>query len=126
MQLKPSVWPKNRRSRSGACRSSHRPPAGGRTTMSAVSTEHEPVGVKAFDGSPGTLPEESWAGDPTFWDGRVHSYRPAHDWLTRVAPKLQLHTEATEALDPVTFEVIRNRLWTINLAHGETLTRISG
>jgi N-methylhydantoinase B len=29
-------------------------------------------------------------------------------------------------LDPVTFEVLRNRLWTINVAHGETLIRISG
>ncbi len=30
------------------------------------------------------------------------------------------------SLDTVTFEVIRNRLWTINIAHGEALTRISG
>jgi N-methylhydantoinase B len=94
--------------------------------MSAVSTEHETVGVKAFDVSPEPVPDDNWAGDPKFWDGRVHSYRPAHDWMARVAPKLQLHTEVADELDPVTFEVIRNRLWTINLAHGETLTRISG
>lgn len=64
--------------------------------------------------------------DPGFWDGRIHSYRPAHDWVERVAPQLELHSQVAEELDPVTFEVIRNRLWTINLAHGETLTRISG
>lgn len=65
-------------------------------------------------------------GDATFWDGRLHSYRPAHDWISRVSPDLELYTEMENDLDPVTFEVIRNRLWTINLAHGETLTRISG
>ncbi len=60
------------------------------------------------------------------WDGTVHSYRPAADWRRRVSASLQLHEEVAEDLDPVTFEVLRNRLWTINLAHGETLTRISG
>jgi N-methylhydantoinase B len=60
------------------------------------------------------------------WDGRVHSYRPRPDWKDRVSSKVIFHTEATPDLDPVTFEVIRNRLWSTNLAHGETLTRISG
>jgi N-methylhydantoinase B len=60
------------------------------------------------------------------WDGKVHSYRPGADWLDRVSPKVQLHRDAAEDIDPVTFEVIRNRLWSSNLAHGETLTRISG
>lgn len=64
--------------------------------------------------------------DPGFWDGRTHSYRPAHDWLSRVDNRVELHGDAVAELDPITFEVIRNRLWTINLAHGETLTRISG
>ncbi len=60
------------------------------------------------------------------WDGKVHSYRPAADWSDRVAAPLDLHTEVDEDLDPVTYEVIRNRLWSSNVAHGETLTRISG
>jgi N-methylhydantoinase B len=64
--------------------------------------------------------------DPAFWNGSAHSYRPAENWMTRVSPKLALHNAVEEELDPVTFEVIRNRLWTINIAHGETLTRISG
>jgi len=46
--------------------------------------------------------------------------------MTRVSPHLELFDEIDEELDPVTFEVIRNRLWTINIAHGEALTRISG
>ncbi len=60
------------------------------------------------------------------WDGRVHSYRPAVDWRDRIWPGLKLHSQRTADLDAVTFEVLRNRLWTINVAHGETLTRISG
>ena len=60
------------------------------------------------------------------WDGLVHSYRPKDDWQTRVSPKLQLNTEAVDEIDPVTFEVLRNRLWTINIAHGDTLMRMSG
>lgn len=60
------------------------------------------------------------------WDGRVHSYRPLPDWRDRVSPKLQFHEEADEDIDPVTYEVIRHRLWMINMAHGETITRVSG
>jgi len=60
------------------------------------------------------------------WDGKVHSYRSAADWEQRLDPELTLHTELDEDLDPITFEVIRHRLWTINLAHGETVTRVSG
>lgn len=60
------------------------------------------------------------------WDGTLHSYRSSPDWMTRVAPRLELFDEVDDELDPVTFEVIRNRLWTINIAHGEALTRISG
>jgi N-methylhydantoinase B len=67
------------------------------------------------------------AGAPTAgWDGRLHSYRAQPGWEERISPMLRLYTEIDEDLDPVTFEVIRNRLWTINIAHGEALTRISG
>src|SRR5699024_7109097 len=60
------------------------------------------------------------------WDGKVQSYRPASDWREHVSPAVRFHDEAAEDLDPVTYEVIRHRLWTINMAHGETITRISG
>ena len=60
------------------------------------------------------------------WNGRTHSYRPKTDWRDRIDKGLRLHTIAAENLDPVTFEVLRQKLWTINLAHGDTITRISG
>lgn len=60
------------------------------------------------------------------WNGKIHSYRPRADWMDNVSPDLHLHAECEDALDPVTFEVLRQKLWTINLAHGDTITRISG
>jgi N-methylhydantoinase B len=60
------------------------------------------------------------------WDARLHSYRPAPDWKSRVSDRLSFFSERREDLDPETFEVLRNRLWTVNLAHAETITRISG
>lgn len=66
------------------------------------------------------------AADAIVWDGSLHSYRPEEGWEQKISPTVTLHEEAAADLDPVTFEVIRNRLWTINIAHGEMLTRISG
>ncbi len=40
--------------------------------------------------------------------------------------ELELHTETAETIDPVTFEVIKNNLWNINIEHGTTLIRTSG
>jgi N-methylhydantoinase B len=60
------------------------------------------------------------------WDGRTHSYRPGPDWRDGVSPDLEFHVDADEDLDPITYAVIRNRMWSSNMAHGETLTRISG
>lgn len=72
-----------------------------------------------------TKQQQDAAAEPV-WDGLVHSYRPAADWPERLAPELDLHGDVDEELDPITFEVIRHRLWTINLAHGDTVTRVSG
>ena len=60
------------------------------------------------------------------WDGITNSYRPPEDWRADVDPELRFHTETDKDLDPITFEVIRNRLWSINIAHGEQVTRVSG
>jgi N-methylhydantoinase B len=60
------------------------------------------------------------------WNGREHSYRPKPDWRDQISPDLKFHYDYDDALDPVTFEVLRQKLWTVNLAHGETITRISG
>ena len=62
----------------------------------------------------------------TEWNGRTHSYRPAADWRDRISPTVRLHSDTDAELDPVTFEVLRQKLWTVNLAHGETIVRISG
>lgn len=75
-------------------------------------------------------PDDAGAAESTAanvsWDGRVQSYRPSRDWRSRVSAKLEFHEDVADDLDPVTYEVIRHRLWTINMAHGETITRISG
>ncbi len=60
------------------------------------------------------------------WNGLKQSYRPRPDWRDRVSPRVRFHTQQAEAIDPVTFEVIRQKLWTINIAHGDTITRVSG
>ena len=60
------------------------------------------------------------------WTGRTQSYRPQEGWKDHIAPTLALHEEALDEIDPVDFEVIRQKLWTINIAHGDTITRISG
>ena len=66
---------------------------------------------------------ETGAGD---WNGLRHSYRPRPGWKDRVSARVCFHTQRDEAIDPITFEVIRQKLWTINIAHGETITRVSG
>lgn len=44
----------------------------------------------------------------------------------RVPPSLELHTEADDDLDVVTYEVLRARLWSINWDHQEIIRRMSG
>ena len=85
-----------------------------------ASTEHAPVA----DAAPGLPRPDGY--DQVRWDGREHAYRPAADWRQRISPSLSLHTALDPSLDPVTYEVIRNRLWTINIGSGDTLTTISG
>lgn len=60
------------------------------------------------------------------WTGRTQSYRPRGDWKSRISPSVHFHPDVAEDIDPITFEVIRQKLWTINIAHGDTITRISG
>src|ERR1700761_4773091 len=60
------------------------------------------------------------------WDGTEVSYRPGAQWRSHVSDRLRFHEEADTEVDPVTFEVVRNRLWSSNIAHGEQVTRVSG
>jgi N-methylhydantoinase B len=39
---------------------------------------------------------------------------------------LDLHSETAEHIDPITYEVIRHRLWNLNREQATTLTRLSG
>jgi N-methylhydantoinase B len=65
-------------------------------------------------------------GTESAWDGTVQSYRPSPDWRDRIASSVVLSSQSNDDIDPITFEVIRHRLWTINIAHGEMVVRISG
>ena len=43
-----------------------------------------------------------------------------------IHPSVSLHNEATNDIDPVTHEVLRHRLYSINEEHGQTLENVSG
>src|SRR6266851_1968673 len=58
------------------------------------------------------------------FDGVNNPYVPPKQ--LKISPKLKLHRDAAEDIDPVTFEVIRHNLWNINEEHGATIQRISG
>lgn len=58
------------------------------------------------------------------WDGRTYPYIPPKK--LNVHSSVQLHTEAAEKLDPVTYEVVRHAMWNINVEHGNTIMKISG
>ncbi len=69
---------------------------------------------------------DQFSAEASGWNGRQQSYRPRSDWKTRVSPNVRFHGEQADDIDPITYEVIRQKLWTINIAHGDTITRISG
>ena len=58
------------------------------------------------------------------WDGRTYPYIPGKE--LKVHPSLKRHTRAAEAVDPVTYEVVRHAMWNINVEHGNTIMKISG
>jgi N-methylhydantoinase A len=69
--------------------------------------------------------EDGAAADSAIsWDGYEYSYVPPAE-LT-IHPSLQLHEEADETIDPVTYEVLRHALWNINEEHGQSIIRTSG
>jgi N-methylhydantoinase B len=54
---------------------------------------------------------------------------PREELRSRISPELELHTIADDqiaAIDPLTYEVVRHRLWAITQEMGETLKRMSG
>lgn len=56
------------------------------------------------------------------WDGVARGYIPQEP-LT-ISPDLPLHTTALQQVDPVTYEVVRYSLASINAEHGQTLQRL--
>ena len=44
----------------------------------------------------------------------------------RVSPKLKLHEDVAADLDPITYEVLRHRIWQINDEQFVTISRVSG
>ncbi|MDO8210101.1 hydantoinase B/oxoprolinase family protein [Conexibacter sp. CPCC 206217] len=62
--------------------------------------------------------------DAPDWNGKDLPYRPpAEPWT---APRLQLHRESASDIDPIDFEVLSNRFWSINEEHADTIQRVSG
>lgn len=58
------------------------------------------------------------------FDGRNYPYIPGR--TVPIDPKLKLHTDYDEDVDPITYEVVRHNLWNINEEHGATIQRLSG
>ncbi len=57
------------------------------------------------------------------WDGRYHAYIPPEE--LKINPNLKLHKHVSAKVDPITFEVIRHKLWSINSEHGNTLAKLA-
>ena len=59
------------------------------------------------------------------FDGVQDAYVPPKE--LSIHPSLRLSTEsADEGLDPITYEVLRHNLWSINEEHGITMLQVSG
>jgi N-methylhydantoinase B len=62
------------------------------------------------------------AGGP--WDGRKYSYIPSAE--LGIPASVPLHNVYDTELDPVTYQVIRWKLWSMNLEHSDTIRKVSG
>jgi N-methylhydantoinase B len=58
------------------------------------------------------------------YDGVTFPYIPKA--TLAIDPRLTLHTDWTDKIDPITYEVVRHNLWTVNEELGMTIQRISG
>lgn len=54
----------------------------------------------------------------------VNGYLPPAELV--IDPSLELHTEHDTSIDPVSYEVLRSKLWNVNWDHQETIRRVSG
>ena len=60
----------------------------------------------------------------TQFDGVRDAYVPPKE--LRIDPSLRLSAEAVEEIDPITYEVLRHNLWSVNEEHGIAMLRVSG
>jgi N-methylhydantoinase B len=84
----------------------------------AVSGTSSPDGVirnRQFDFS---------ALQPGAWDGRDLPYLPREP--LNIDPALVMNTEFDLQVDPITYQVLRSRMWNMNLDHSDTIRRVSG
>ncbi|HEX3736548.1 MAG TPA: hydantoinase B/oxoprolinase family protein [Solirubrobacterales bacterium] len=58
------------------------------------------------------------------WDGRFLSYRPEEPFA--IPDAIPLHTDREAEIDPITYEVVRHALWSVNEEHGRTIELVSG
>lgn len=58
------------------------------------------------------------------WEDFQYGYVPRDE--LDIHPDVTLHEEADDEVDPVTYNVLRHRLYTVNEEHGHTLENVSG
>ena len=54
----------------------------------------------------------------------IEGYLPPDELV--IDPSLQLHTEYDTDIDPISYEVLRSKIWNVNWDHQETIRRVSG
>jgi N-methylhydantoinase B len=58
-----------------------------------------------------------------FWNGINHAYIPQKP--LDIPSQVKLHTEFTEEIDPITYEVVRHSLWNVNQEHGRVIENLA-
>jgi N-methylhydantoinase B len=82
------------------------------------------IGSSTTDGVIRNRQIDFTAIEPGAWDGRDLPYLPRIE--LRIDPGLVLNTEFDTEIDPITYQVLRSRLWNMNLDHSDTIKRVSG
>ncbi|MCW2954975.1 MAG: hypothetical protein JWQ48_4145 [Conexibacter sp.] len=70
--------------------------------------------------SPATLANERRRRADSFANG----YLPPAELV--IDPSLELHADCDGEVDPISYEVLRSKLWNVNWDHQETIRRVSG
>jgi len=57
-------------------------------------------------------------------DSFINGYMPPAELV--VDPSLRFHSDYDQEIDPISYEVLRSKLWNVNWDHQETIRRVSG